>query len=464
MTRSGSTSGSVGSILKIGLSVLSLASVAITACRPAAAATRPGLSKVIGQIAFCEVVERDVVGGGRAADQDRALLPQRMADAELVEDVGVVDRHVADDKVRLEDQAEHVLADVARLDDLAGRAAAEACGLQRGLDEGFADLLEVDFAACPIFLFSKWANDKCSLHRILPFRLTSTHALRVYDLAGRGFSRPAERLVTGGLDMGDPVHRLPERRLGVDLAAGEVEQIRKQDGQFSLNLSILADLPSRSRSSPNICRRCSTSPSTRLASPKGGNMPNTSDEAPRKIALFSGHMIDAPDRATPRFPPDKVPVAAAAIVAALADLGFGSQDLAICGGACGGDLLFAEAALARGARLELYIPFEEAIFFEKSVDFADSNWRSRFFAAKGRGVLHVAPRELGPTPDSEDPYERNNRWMLDAASRFGPDKVNFICLWNGEGGDGPGGTRHMMEEVRNRGGRAVWLETKKLWS
>jgi hypothetical protein len=193
-------------------------------------------------------------------------------------------------------------------------------------------------------------------------------------------------------------------------------------------------------------------------------MPNTSDDAPRKIALFSGHMIDAPDRATARFPPDKVPVAAAAIVAALADLGFGSQDLAICGGACGGDLLFAEAALARGARLELYIPFEEAIFFEKSVDFADSNWRARFFAAKGRGVLHVAPRELGPTPDSEDPYERNNRWMLDAASRFGPDEVNFICLWNGEGGDGPGGTRHMMEEVRNMGGRAVWLETKKLWS
>jgi hypothetical protein len=184
----------------------------------------------------------------------------------------------------------------------------------------------------------------------------------------------------------------------------------------------------------------------------------------RKVALFSGHMIDAPGRAKPRFPLDKEPIAAAAIAATLADLGIGPDDLAICGGACGGDLLFAEAALAHGARLELYIPFDEPTFLEKSVDFADSHWRARFFAAKSRGALHVAPRELGPTPESEDPYERNNRWMLDTALRFGPDKVDFICLWNGEGGDGPGGTRHMMEEVRQRGGRTLWLDTTKLWN
>ena len=29
--------------------------------------------------------------------------------------------------------------------------------------------------------------------------------------------------------------------------------------------------------------------------------------------------------------------------------------------------------------------------------------------------------------------------MMDAALRFGADKVDFVCLWNGEGGDGPGG-------------------------
>jgi hypothetical protein len=192
-------------------------------------------------------------------------------------------------------------------------------------------------------------------------------------------------------------------------------------------------------------------------------MGEPNDGSPRKAVLFSGHMIDAPGREKPRFPPDKEPIAARAIASALADLDVGPGDLSICGGACGGDLLFAEAALARGARLELYIPFEEPTFLEKSVDFAGGDWRARFFAAKARGVLHVAPRELGPPQEGEDPYERNNRWMMDAALRFGADKVDFVCLWNGEGGDGPGGTKHMMEEVRGKGGRTTWLDTTKLW-
>ena len=192
-------------------------------------------------------------------------------------------------------------------------------------------------------------------------------------------------------------------------------------------------------------------------------MPDKSPEPPRKVALFSGHMIDAPDRQKPRFPPDKEPIAASAIAQALDDLEVGPADLAICGGACGGDLLFAEAALARGARLELYIPFDEETFLERSVDFADRDWRARYFAAKAAAVLHVATSELGPIPEGADAYERNNRWMLDSALRFGADKVDFVCLWNGAGGDGPGGTRDMMHVVRSRGGRTRWLDTAKLW-
>jgi len=46
---------------------------------------------------------------------------------------------------------------------------------------------------------------------------------------------------------------------------------------------------------------------------------------------------------------------------------------------------------------------------------------------------------------------------------FGPEKVEFVCLWNGGGGDGPGGTRHMITEVTRRQGRVHWLNTNKLW-
>jgi hypothetical protein len=193
----------------------------------------------------------------------------------------------------------------------------------------------------------------------------------------------------------------------------------------------------------------------------------TSDYAavrPCKVLLFSGHMIDAPGRKDARFPADKEPIAAEAIAQALDLIDVGPVDLAICGGACGGDLLFAEASLARGVRLELYIPFEEQQFLAESVDFANADWHSRFFAAKSRASLHVTPDELGPLPPGVDPYERNNLWMMESAMKFGAERVEFVCLWNGQGGDGPGGTRHLIQEVRRKAGRIHWLNTTKLWS
>ena len=184
---------------------------------------------------------------------------------------------------------------------------------------------------------------------------------------------------------------------------------------------------------------------------------------PRKVLLFSGHMIDAPGRKEPRFPPDKEPIAAERIASILDALGVGAQDLGICSGACGGDLLFAEAALARGASLELYLPFDETRFLEESVDFADADWRERFFAAKSRATLHLMPDERPPLLAGEDPFEQDNLWMLEAAMRFGAEKVDFICLWNGKGGDGPGGTQHLMQEVQSKSGRVHWINTTEAW-
>ena len=189
---------------------------------------------------------------------------------------------------------------------------------------------------------------------------------------------------------------------------------------------------------------------------------STVEPVPRKVLLFSGHMIDAPGRENPRFPPSIEPAAHDAIAALVSQLDTGSQDLAICGGACGGDLLFAEAALARGARLEIYLPFDLTTFAAGSVDFAGSNWHARFEAACAAGQVHVMPDECGALPPGADPYEQNNLWMLEAASRFGAVKVDCICLWDGQGGDGPGGTQHLMQEVTSRQGRSHWLDTTRL--
>jgi tetratricopeptide (TPR) repeat protein len=185
---------------------------------------------------------------------------------------------------------------------------------------------------------------------------------------------------------------------------------------------------------------------------------------PRQVFLFSGHMIDAPDRKEPRFPPEKEPIAAKAIADKLDALGAGPEDLALCGGACGGDLLFAEACLARGLKLELRIPFDEPTFIRKSVAFAPGSWTDRYYHVKDNPntKLFVMPDELGPTPKETNPYARDNLWQLYTALSWGPDKVRFVCLWNREGGDGPGGTEHMYETVQKYSGRVYVLDTNLL--
>lgn len=188
-------------------------------------------------------------------------------------------------------------------------------------------------------------------------------------------------------------------------------------------------------------------------------------EAPRRVFLFSGHMIDAPGRAAPRFPPEKEDVAAKAITDTLDELGAGPDDLSLCGGACGGDLLFAEACLARGLRLEVRIPFDIPAFLDKSVTFAGERWVARFHQVTAHPLttLLIMPEELGPTPEDVNPYERDNLWQFEAALALGPEKVHLICLWNRKGGDGPGGTKHMYDEVNKRTGQVHVLDTNILF-
>lgn len=187
---------------------------------------------------------------------------------------------------------------------------------------------------------------------------------------------------------------------------------------------------------------------------------------PRKVLLFSGHMIDAPDRAQPRFPADREKIAQHAIESKLDELDAGPADLAICSGACGGDLLFAEASLRRGLRLELRLPFDVPRFIEESVSFAGESWTDRFREVRQHPgtSLRIMTDELGPTPRNINAFERNNLWQLYTALSFGFDKVHFICLWNRKGGDGPGGTQHMHDAVKKRSGHVYVLDTNLLFA
>jgi tetratricopeptide (TPR) repeat protein len=171
---------------------------------------------------------------------------------------------------------------------------------------------------------------------------------------------------------------------------------------------------------------------------------------PRTVILFSGHMIDRPDRAEPRFPAALAPAARQAIEAVLAEWEAGPADRAITSAACGGDLLFAEAALARGVPLDVRIPSDEARFLDTSVSFAGPEWREAFDRVRSHPdvQLHVMPARLGPVPPGIDAFDRLNRWLVSALLITLPARVRFLALWDGREGDGPGSIKQLHDAIR----------------
>jgi tetratricopeptide (TPR) repeat protein len=219
------------------------------------------------------------------------------------------------------------------------------------------------------------------------------------------------------------------------------------------NLSLLADLQFRSEQVQDVLAMVDQEIARRPLRTQ-----------PEKVFLFSGHMIDRPDRNVARFPPSCEGAADAEISRMLDQLNASASDLAICSGACGGDLIFIENCLKRGLSLRLHLPFSEAQFLGTSVAFAGEQWVARYNEARRNPLtkLLIMSEELGTLPQGADPYSRTNVWELYTALCEGPERVRFIALWNGETGDGPGGTRHMVESVEKHAGQAYILDTKKL--
>ena len=197
--------------------------------------------------------------------------------------------------------------------------------------------------------------------------------------------------------------------------------------------------------------------------------PQESDAAvqpPPRAFIFAGHMLDRPDRPQSRFPADMEEVARQAIKEKLAKWQASANDVAFTPGAsCGGDIIFIEECLELGMKVEVYLPGDIATFVNQSIDYAGPDWVRRYHKIhRHPGVtFNFQPDRLGPVPKGDNLYERNNRWTLYSAKRVGIEHMELIVLWNGQPGDGPGGTNHMVEEMRRLGGAVEHLDTTKLF-
>jgi hypothetical protein len=163
--------------------------------------------------------------------------------------------------------------------------------------------------------------------------------------------------------------------------------------------------------------------------------------------LFTGHMIDTPDRPEPRFPALLERAAAARIAQAVAPYGdrAGERALGFASSARGGDILFHEQCRTHGIDTVIVLPFAPEAFVGTSVQgAAGGDWERRFWDLWN--VTPEAQRECLSLHVSDDAYGACNTRMLELARNNG--NVHLIALWDGKGGDGPGGTADLVARVQ----------------
>ncbi|MBF0142804.1 MAG: hypothetical protein HQL59_05025 [Magnetococcales bacterium] len=169
-----------------------------------------------------------------------------------------------------------------------------------------------------------------------------------------------------------------------------------------------------------------------------------------QVAFFAGNRIDSPGRQPPRFPPEAVGEAAARIEAALARLNIG---IGCSGLANGGDLLFAEALLARGGTLHVVLPFRDEDFIRVSVASAGQVWVERFQKALRRATS-VTYGMRDPGGDDPTPFTYAARLLAGAAvthaASLGESPL-LLALLAREGAHLPGGTEESIDHWRSLG-------------
>lgn len=169
-----------------------------------------------------------------------------------------------------------------------------------------------------------------------------------------------------------------------------------------------------------------------------------------RVAVFAGHLIDRPGRSSPRFPPELEEPVAREIRARLRRHGIG---FGFSAAGSGGDILFLEALLDMDAEAHVVLPYNREQFLEDSVDYLEgSSWASRYSnvlerAAEVTTASHQ--RMLAGAMSYEFGF-----LLLDGMAAVQAEELEteLVCVavWDGQPGDGPGGTAASIEHWRGR--------------
>ena len=170
------------------------------------------------------------------------------------------------------------------------------------------------------------------------------------------------------------------------------------------------------------------------------------------IAVFSGHMIDAPGRPSPRFPPQAEEHVRLGIreIIERHHVAFG---YASC--ACGGDILFLEEVLAAGGHVVVVPPLPLEKTIRNSVAFAPGDWEARLRTILANPRTTFLDAECDETGENDDMvYAFCNRYLF-GLSMLRSKELAFplrgICVWDGRRSGLPGGTDSAVLRWRTAG-------------
>jgi hypothetical protein len=169
------------------------------------------------------------------------------------------------------------------------------------------------------------------------------------------------------------------------------------------------------------------------------------------VVAFAGHMIDAPARPVPRFPAALAADVSVALRDRVARL---RVPVVYTSAACGADLLFIEAALGRGAEVNIVLPFDREDFVRTSVAIGGDTWVRRFDAALAAAARVIMATEEGYLGD--DALFEHAAVMVEGFAMLRAAQLQtsptLLCVFDPDDVARVGGTRESVERwTRNVG-------------
>jgi adenylate cyclase len=152
------------------------------------------------------------------------------------------------------------------------------------------------------------------------------------------------------------------------------------------------------------------------------------------VGFFAGHMLDAPDRATPRFPPTAVPGVEERIKNWLTSTRI---RFSFSSAGSGGDILFLEMAQGLNIETHILLPFSKEPFVQTSVLPAGPDWVKRFETVMGNAASITVLNDGLPDFHASSYDFTNQMICARAAARAKVDDSPLmgLALWNGQLGD-----------------------------